>query len=153
MRNNLPLAVIVVATVLMVLAMGGMYYAAQKIVQRDMEQLVERDMNAIYLRIRNQLSKVEVTLDNMAWVVVDDLHSPDSLASATRQLVQHNPIILGSSATCIPNYYPEKGYWYESYSVRRDDGTIESMQLGSAEHDYTKMEFFTAPIACRRFPL
>ena len=46
-RNNLPLAVIVVATVLMVLAMGGMYYAAQKIVQRDMEQLVERDMNAI----------------------------------------------------------------------------------------------------------
>ena len=72
MRNNLPLAVIVVATVLMVLAMGGMYYAAQKIVQRDMEQLVERDMNAIYLRIRNQLSKVEVTLDNMAWVVADD---------------------------------------------------------------------------------
>ena len=146
-RNNLPLAVIVVATVLMVLAMGGMYYAAQKIVQRDMEQLVERDMNAIYLRIRNQLSKVEVTLDNMAWVVVDDLHSPDSLASATRQLVQHNPIILGSSATCIPDYYPEKGHWFEPYSVRRDDGTIESMQLGSAEHDYTKMEFFTAPIA------
>ena len=31
-RNNLPLVVIVVATVLMVLAMGGMYYAAQKIV-------------------------------------------------------------------------------------------------------------------------
>ena len=106
-RNNLPLAVIVVATVLMVLAMGGMYYAAQKIVQRDMEQLVERDMNAIYLRIRNQLSKVEVTLDNMAWVVADDLHSPDSLASATRQLVQHNPVILGSSATCIPDYFPE----------------------------------------------
>ena len=146
-RNNLPLVVIVVATVLMVLAMGGMYYAAQKIVQRDMEQLVERDMNAIYLRIRNQLSKVEVTLDNMAWVVVDDLRSPDSLASATRQLVQHNPVILGSSATCIPNYYPEKGYWYEPYAVRRDDGTIETMQLGSAEHDYTKMEFFTAPIA------
>ena len=146
-RNNLPLVVIVVATVLMVLAMGGMYYAAQKIVQRDMEQLVERDMNAIYLRIRNQLSKVEVTLDNMAWVVADDLHSPDSFASATRQLVQHNPVILGSSATCIPNYYPEKGYWYEPYAVRRDDGTIESMQLGSADHDYTKMEFFTAPIA------
>ena len=57
-RNNLPLVVIVVATVLMVLAMGGMYYAAQKIVQRAMEHLVERDMNAIYLRIRNQLSKV-----------------------------------------------------------------------------------------------
>jgi sigma-B regulation protein RsbU (phosphoserine phosphatase) len=146
-RNNLPLVVIVVATVLMVLAMGGMYYAAQKIVQRDMEQLVERDMNAIYLRIRNQLSKVEVTLDNMAWVVVDDLRSPDSLISVTRQLVQHNPVILGSSATCIPNYYPEKGYWYEPYAVRRDDGTIETMQLGSADHDYTKMEFFTAPIA------
>ena len=147
LRTNISLTVIVVAALLLELTTGVMYYSAQNIIQRTVERLVQREMNAIYLCIRNQLAKVEVTVDNMAWVVTDDLSDPDSLVAATRQLVEHNSDILGSSISCIPNYYPQKGYWYEPYSVRRTDGTIESMQLGSADHDYTKSEFFTAPIA------
>ena len=147
MRKHLPLAIIIGAALLLELTTGVMYYSAQNIIQRTVDRLIQREMNAIELCIRNKLGKVEVTLDNMAWVVTDDLADPDSLLSATRQLVEHNTYILGSSISCIPDYYPQKGRWYEPYSVRRADGTIESMQLGSASHDYTKSEFFTAPIA------
>ena len=52
---------------------------------------------------------LELTLDNMAWVVTDDLAHPDSLLRATYQLIEHNPSILGSSATCIPYFFPQKG--------------------------------------------
>ena len=146
LKTNVSLTVIIVAALLLELTTGVMYYTAQNIIQRTMERLVESEMSTIYLSIRNHLAKVEVTLDNMAWVVADDMAEPDSLLMATRQFVEHNPNVFGSSISCIPDYFPQKGRWYEPYSVRRADGTIETMQLGSADHDYTQMEFYTGPI-------
>ena len=147
MKSHTSLTVIVAAALLLELTTGVMYYASQNIIQRTVERLVHREMNALYLCIRNKLANVEITLDNMAWVVTNDLADPDSLLVATRQLVAHNTDILGSSISCVPDYYPQKGRWYEPYSVRRADGTIESMHLGSATHDYTKAEFYTVPVA------
>ena len=146
-KGYASLVVIIAAALLLELTTAVMYYAQQNTIQQTMERLMEREMNAIYLTIRNKLATVEVTLDNMAWETADDLVSPDSLMKATRQLVEHNQDILGSSIPCVPDYYPQKGRWYEPYSVRRADGSIESMQVGSASHDYTKTEFFTVPIA------
>jgi sigma-B regulation protein RsbU (phosphoserine phosphatase) len=146
-RNNLPLTLIIGAALLLELTSGVMYYSAQNIIHRTVERLTEREMNAIYLCIRNQLAKVEVTVDNMAWVVADGLDEPDWMYSITRKLVENNPAILGATVSFIPNYFPQKGRWFEPYAVRRADGSIETMQLGSATHDYTQMEFFTAPIA------
>ena len=147
LRTHVGLVVIIFAALLIELTTGVMFYTAQTIIQRTMERLVKREMNSIYLGIRNQLAKVEVTLDNMAWVVTDDISTPDSLFRSTVQLVQNNPAILGSSISCIPNYYPQRGRLFELYAVRRADGTIESMQLGSENHDYTQKEFYTEPIA------
>ncbi|MBR1502929.1 MAG: SpoIIE family protein phosphatase [Prevotella sp.] len=149
-KNNLGLSVIIAAALLLELAVGVMFYASHHIIQKTMERLVDREMYGIYLSIRNQLAKVEVTIDNMSWVVRSDLAYPDSMFVNTRRLVVNNPAILGSSITFVPDYYPEKGRWFEPYAVRRADGTVESMQLGSANHDYTESEFFTVPIATNR---
>ena len=146
-RNNLPLTLIIGAALLLELTSGVLYYSAQNIIHRTVEKLIEREMNAIYLCIRNKLAKVEVTVDNMAWVVADDLGDPDWMYSITRRLVENNPSILGCTVCFVPDYFPQKGHWFEPYAVRRADGTIETMQLGSAEHDYTKIAFYTEAIA------
>ncbi len=146
-KTHISLTVIIAAAMMLELTTGIMYYTAQSIIERTVEMLMWREMNAVSLSIRNQLAKVEITLDNMSWVVTDDLEEPDSLYEVAYKLVMNNPAILGSSITCIPNLYPQKGYWFEPYAVRRDDGTIELMQLGSASHDYTKSDFYTQPIA------
>ena len=146
-RHNLPLTLIIGAALLLQLTSGVLYYSAQNIIHKTVEKLIEREMNAIYLCIQNKLAKVEVTVDNMAWVVADDLEDPDWMYSITQRLVENNPSILGCTVCFVPDYYPQKGHWYEPYAVRRTDGTIEIMQLGSAEHDYTKMDFYTKPIA------
>lgn len=147
MKSHTGLSVIITAAFLLELTTGVMYYSAQNIIQRIMERLVESEMNTIYLCIRNKLEQVEVTFDNMAWAVVDELTEPDSLFAITKQMVEHNPSIYGSCISCIPDLFPEKGRWFEPYAVRREDGSIESMQLGSENHDYTKSEFFRLPIA------
>lgn len=146
-RRNLGLTAIIAAALLLEITSSVMNYVNHNIIQDTMERLVEQEMNSIAFRIHNQLSKVEVTLDNMAWVVTDDLENSDSMFVFTRRMVENNPAILGGTISFIPNYYPEKGYWFEPFAGRRADGTIESIQLGSANHDYTKSEFFTKPIA------
>jgi len=146
-REHLPLTLIIGAAILLELTSGVMYYSAQHIIHKTVERLTEREMNAIYLSIRNKLAEVEVIVDNMSWVVANDLDEPEEMYSITRRLVENNPSILGGTVSFIPNYFPQKGRLFEPYAVRRADGTIETMQLGSATHDYTQMEFFTAPIA------
>ena len=149
-KKNLSLSIIIAAAILHVLIVVFMSYTSHNIIQETMERLVEREMAGIYLGIRNHLSKIEVTVDNMSWVVRDDLGDPDAMFVKTRRLVENNPAILGSSITFIPDYYPQKGRWFEPYAVRRADGAVENLQLGSAEHDYTKSEFFEVPIETGR---
>ena len=147
LKRHLGLSAIIAAAILLEITSGVMNYQNHNMIQDTMESLVEQEMNSIFYRIRNQLGKVEVTLDNMAWVVREDLARSDSMYVITRRMVENNPVILGATISFVPNYYPEKGYWFEPYAVRRPDGSIESFQLGSADHDYTKSDFFTRPIA------
>ena len=147
LKTHTSLLVIVVAALLIELTTGVIYYNSQGIIKRTAIQVMERENNALHLRILGKLAQVEVVLDNMAWIVTDDLHTADSLVRATYQIVNNNPTIQGSCIACIPNLFPEKGYWFEPYSVRRADGSIETMQLGSSSHDYTKLEFFAIPLA------
>ena len=145
-KTNTNLTIIIVAALLIELTTGIIYYKSQDIIKRTTIRVVERENNALYLCIRNKLTEVEVVLDNMSWIVTDDLITPDSLTRATYQIVENNPMILGSSIACIPHLFPKKGYWFEPYSVRRENGSIETMQLGSETHDYTKLEFYTTPL-------
>ena len=146
LKTNTSLTVIVVAALLLELTTGVMYYSAQNIIEETVNSVIQREMNSIYLCIQNKLIKVEVAMSNAAWVAQADLDNPDSMFVTTRNLVENNPYIMGSSISFIPYYYPEKGRWFEPFAGRRDSGNIESLQLGSAKHDYTKKEFFTAPI-------
>ena len=145
-KSNSNLIVIVVAALLIELTTGVIYYNSQDIIERTTIQVMERENNALYLSIRNKLAEVEVVLNNMSWIVTDDLLQPDSLFRTSYQITENNPMILGSCIACIPNLFPDRGYWFEPYAVRKPDGTIEMKQLGSPSHDYTKSEFFTVPM-------
>ena len=65
LKDNISLVNIIAAALLVELVSGVMYYSAQNIIHRTAERLIEREISAIYLCIRNKLAKVEVTVDNM----------------------------------------------------------------------------------------
>ena len=146
-RTNTSLAVIIAAALLLELTTGILYYSAQNIIQQNVERIIQREMNALNLCIRNKLTMVEVILDNMSWVVNRDLEEDDWMFEITEMLVKKNSVINGSAIAFVPNYYPEKGHWFEPSTVRKADGSIENKQVGSANHDYTKSEFYTVPMA------
>jgi sigma-B regulation protein RsbU (phosphoserine phosphatase) len=130
LKANISLVNIIAAALLVELVSGVMYYSAQNIIHKTVEKLIEREMNAIYLCIRNKLAKVEVTMDNMSWVVAEGLEEPEWMYDIAQRMVKNNPSFWGSGIAFVPNYYPHEGVRYEPYSVRRGEDSIVSMQLG-----------------------
>ena len=78
-KTHTNLIIIIVAALLIELTTGIIYYNSQNIIKRTTIRVMERENNALYLCIRNKLAEVEVVLDNMSWIVTDDLLLPDSL--------------------------------------------------------------------------
>ena len=146
-KTNTSLAIIILAALLLEMTTAILYYSAQNTIKQNVERIIQREMNALNLCIRNKLAKVEVTLDNMSWVVSRDLEKADWMFEITEMLVKENSVIKASGIAFVPNYYPERGRWYEPISVRMADDSIENIQLGSANHDYTKSEFYIVPMA------
>ena len=145
-KTNTSLTVIISAVLLLELMMGLMFYAAQNFIQRTMERMVRVEMNAIYLCIRNKLANVEVTIDNLSWVVSESLNEPDWMFDVTKQMVSDNPIIYGSGIAFTPYYYRSKGKLYEPYSVRRGGDSIVTMQVGRNHVIYTNKEYYRVPV-------
>ena len=152
--KNSAVTVIIVAALLLELTAAGMYYTSQHIIQNTMERLVKTEMNALYLCIRNKLAAVEVAVDNMAWMVNENIDNPDDMFDLTSRLVENNPSILGSSISFVPDYYSKKGHWFEPYAARRIDGSVESMQMAcrQVEHsDKERNEHVLFVILCQGF--
>ena len=89
----------------------------------------------------SQREDVELALRNRNWEFEQFLPYPDSLFAVTRRIVEQNPDFDGCCIAVVPDYYPEKGRLFEPYTVRRGD-SIETVQLASEEHDYSKNKDF-----------
>ena len=141
-KTYTSLTIIIAAALLLEVTTGVMYYAAQSSLQSTMQRLMNREMTALYLCIRNKLANIEVTMDNMSWVVRRDLKSPERMFETPPLLVKNNPSVTGAGVCFIPYYYPQRGRWFEPNAFRKADGSIEAGQQGSASHDYTQSEFY-----------
>jgi len=132
--------VLCVVVILTGTAFLGNYYIVKSI---KLEENV-RANGILYIvgqRIDAALVSVEVAVRNHLKDINENLNDPDALYSITRRMLEDNPAIVGSAIAFRPDYFPEKGTWYAPYSYRAGD-TISSKQLGSADYDYHRMEWY-----------
>lgn len=131
------ITILITAALLMMLISGIQYYTAHKEIRADLEKNAEMELVIKALNIRRSLSSVELALQNHRWEVEQLLAYPDSLFGVTRRIVEQNPDLNGCCIAMIPDYYPEKGRLFEPYTSR-NGSNINTYQLASEEHDYTK---------------
>lgn len=132
--------VLCVVVILSGTAFLGNYYIVKSI---KLEESV-RANGILYIvgqRIDAALVSVEVAVRNHLKDINENLNDPDALYRITRRMLEDNPAIVGSAIAFRPDYFPEKGTWYAPYSYRAGD-TISSKQLGSADYDYHRMEWY-----------
>ena len=143
---RINLRIILVAVLLLVAMLGFLYYLAQHRLQQSMERLVKKEMDNISLSIKDKLSRIEVTMDNMAWVVGSELAEQDEMFRISEHIVENNPSMLGAGIAFVPGYYDSDGELFEPYAVRRDTDEIVTLQVEESGADYTGKEFFRIPL-------
>ena len=93
-------------------------------------------------KVEGMLDKVEVSAVNNLAEIQESLETPEEVLHALEKELMLNPHIVGYGVGFNPDYYPEKGHWFEPYVARRDNGQIERLQIGSEQHDYLNAKWF-----------
>lgn len=133
--------VIALSLVLITIIVGTTYMALRftgPLTKAYFEHLADIENESVEKRLHD----VQVAVHNSIDEVVEDMAHPDSVFAALTHKLQLNPQgILGFGVGFVPDYFPEKGHWFEPYAMWLD-GRIFTIQNGSADHDYFTHEWY-----------
>ena len=113
-------------------------------------QVIQAEAYSRYIGIKNtsaeKVSKIirgtEMNANNVFDEVSMHLDDPEEVIVALKSKVNLNLDVRGYFAAFVPDYFPEKGTWFEPYIYQPDYGGFEYRQVGSARHNYTKSEWY-----------
>ncbi len=154
LKNSLgdrwSLIVVILSAALIELVCILQFWYAREGIRNEVRQRAESELKMKGLEIKNIMTAVEVAVHNMAWLVEKNLSDPSQVDNVCKRLVDTNEVIVGCGVGFVADYFPSKGHWYETYTARRDDGSTETLQIGSASHNYFEAEWFKAPISSQK---
>ena len=98
--------------------------------------------NSVSAQLGGTLGRIEMSANNVFNEVEKRLSTPEAAISALESESDLNPDVRGYFAAFVPNFFPEKGTWFEPYVHHNDTTGYTVSQVGSARHDYTKSPWF-----------
>ena len=113
-------------------------------------QSLQAEAYARYMGVRNvsaeKISRiirgVEMNAQNIFDEVNNHHETPEEVIEALQSKVNLNLDVRGYFAAFEPDYFPEKGTWYEPYIYQPEQGGFEYRQVGSARHNYLKSPWY-----------
>ena len=121
------------------------YFTSRYGIRQEAEQRVQSELRKAELEIQSVTIEMEAAAKMLTTLAELNLGDPDSLANATRILLEKIEHVSSAGIACEPNLFPEHGRWYEVCSSRDTcDGVpcIYTREIGSASHDYFQMEWY-----------
>jgi len=134
------------ATLLIILVLAVQYYISIHDDEKDARKLVNRELVIVEQHIMSELRRAEFSMHKMYDAVEEDLDDPQTMEAITRTVIEENTFLKAAAIAFVPRFFREKGYWYEPRSFRQGHEII-SEDIGSADHDYTKMEWYMTGLA------
>jgi sigma-B regulation protein RsbU (phosphoserine phosphatase) len=102
-------------------------------------QVVENSV----LRLNNILEDVQLSADNLEWLVYRHLDEPELMMEYSRITVQGNPVLSGCSISFEPNFFKDH-YYYSAYSGYVG-GTLQTEQEGDEDYQYFYLDWYLQP--------
>ena len=140
-QSRTGIGIMVVAAIVLESIVCFQYFTSRAAIKREAVQRAESELRKAELEINVVTVEMEAAakmLTTLAQIYIDN---PDSIARATRVLLQTLDNVSSAGVACTPDYFPQKGHWYEVCSSREGD-SIYTRQIGSANHDYFQMEWY-----------
>ncbi|MCR4736591.1 MAG: SpoIIE family protein phosphatase [Bacteroidales bacterium] len=141
-KSYAGLWIIVVAAVVLEAISCIQYFYSRAGIRAEAEQRAQSELRRAELEINVVMVEMEAAAKMLAAVTEQHLDNPDSVAAATRMLLQTIRNVSSAGIACQAYLFPEKGRWYEMCSSRQPDGSIYTRQIGGADHDYFQTEWY-----------
>ena len=93
-------------------------------------------------RISKIIRGAEINANNIFDEVSMHLDNADEVIAALKSKASLNLDVRGYFAAFKPDYFPEKGTWFEPYIYQPEYGGFDYRQVGSARHNYTKSPWY-----------
>ena len=136
------LAIILVAAIALEAISCLMYFTNRVAIRHEAEQRAKTELRRAELEIDVHAIEMETAAKALALLAERHIDQPDSIFAATRLAVSTLRTNTSMAVAFIPNYYPKKGAFFEVCSSRFSEDSIYTRNIGSAEHDYTQMEWW-----------
>ena len=136
------LAIILVAAIALEAISCLMYFTSRVAIRHEAEQRAKTELRRAELEIDVHAIEMETAAKALAFLAERHIDQPDSIFAATRLAVSTLRTNTSMAVAFIPNYYPKKGAFFEVCSSRFSEDSIYTRNIGSAEHDYTQMEWW-----------
>lgn len=137
-RRRILLIVFVLLTAMAFLALFTSY---QLLLSRALSRYLGIK-NVSAEKIASVIRGAEMNANNIFGEVSRNLDDPEGVVSALKSKANLNLDVRGYFAAFVPDYFPEKGTWFEPYIWQPEYGGFEYRQVGSARHNYTKSPWF-----------
>lgn len=98
--------------------------------------------NMISEKIAKTIKGMETNAKNVFDEVEKHMESPDAVIDALKSKTSLAPDVRGYFAAFEPDYFKEKGKWFEPYVHHTDSSEFVLSLVGSARHDYTKSDWY-----------
>ena len=99
-------------------------------------------MNIASEKLAKTIRGMEMNAMNEFDEVEKHLDSPESVIAALESKTALNPEVRGYFAAFEPNYFSQKGKWFEPYVHHVDSNAFEVRDVGSARHNYFKSPWY-----------
>ena len=144
MRALLKSTFNIVAAVVVLFAAIAVFVAksTSSLMVDQAEKTVKSVVKATTGRIDRLMTGVEAAVANQKWVIGEHLGDPDYMYKVTRELVENNEYIVGSTVAFVPNYYPSKGFYWAPYTCDAGGGKLTDMQLGNDANRYHEQGWY-----------
>ena len=117
------------------------YFTSRVAIRHEAEQRARTELRKAELEIEKHTVEMETAAKTLAFLAERHIDTPDSIYAATRLTASTLRENTSMAVAYIPDYFPGKRY-FEVCSSRISGDSIYTRQIGSAEHDYTLMEWY-----------
>ena len=134
--------ILVVAAVVLEGTACVQYFYSRSALRYEAEQRAKTELKRAELEIEKHTIEMETAAKALAMLAEKHVNCPDSIYAATRAIVGAIANTSSIAVAYVPGYFPKQGRYFEACSSRISEDSIYTRQIGSAEHDYTQMEWW-----------
>ena len=134
--------VLLVVTAVIIVSLGMSFLAFSYVMRAETNVRYVGLQNIISEKMAKTIQGMETNAKNVFDEVEKHLDSPESVIAALQSKTSLAPDVRGYFAAFEPEYFKEKGKWFEPYVHHTDNSEFVLSMVGSARHDYTKSDWY-----------